>query len=633
MRGFEMTEKIMLVISIVLINTGILFGAGEAEARYDGSLNPVVTRAEIKNTSFSLDWKADPRAEEYLLDLKIATEVQRFFDINSGEKTAYGYTGAAFEFEKNEIIIPASNFTGAKTASFSYPLPASVSGSKLYFTYKLTARYSETFMPEDGTAEKTRKVYGYTDVPFPELPPAAAAKIIEDFTAENNRQTALKNFDNFIKQFSLVRTNWNSSTEKLILDAVQYGIDIDKKYHVLPLYTFDNTDEKLAQQRTLLMIAAGSGSLEVLKVLTEKGADLNIEDEFGLNALDYAANDNIRQYLLSKGAKRSKTFFANQMADIIKSQNPDLGKAKKLLEQGLDLNSMAVTESGERIQIVPLFTLAVFQNSAVFLPFFIDNGFRFDNKRIESLSYPVRRPEMHFAADQNLSEAVFKKLLAMGLDFSKPSYGKFDTGTGYYDALNANNKVIVDYIFNNNIQLSTPEENSLYYYHLLYTFNAPEARVLQLAKTAAFIKETQLYRRDYLYAAVENAYPELTAYILQNRDTKFKVRVGTKQENDWDRIHKPLYNKADRTFGRYAQITISPLTVSLLNKDFKTTQLLLDAGAYSSFIGRLSDFDANLNAYDAISDRDRKMFSYLKNFLLMIILKTRKGALMFSIRL
>jgi len=55
-----------------------------------------------------------------------------------------------------------------------------------------------------------------------------------------------------------------------------------------------------------MMIAASLGNLELVQLLVDNGADINIKDKAGQTAISYASrsgNDSVTSYLGSKGAK------------------------------------------------------------------------------------------------------------------------------------------------------------------------------------------------------------------------------------------------------------------------------------------------------------------------------------------
>lgn len=61
---------------------------------------------------------------------------------------------------------------------------------------------------------------------------------------------------------------------------------------------------KDANERTPIMNAALASSFENIRLLAERGADLNLKDRSGKTVLDYAQDESIKAYLVSKGAKK-----------------------------------------------------------------------------------------------------------------------------------------------------------------------------------------------------------------------------------------------------------------------------------------------------------------------------------------
>jgi serine/threonine-protein phosphatase 6 regulatory ankyrin repeat subunit B len=60
---------------------------------------------------------------------------------------------------------------------------------------------------------------------------------------------------------------------------------------------------KTSEGATALMISAANGHTEVVKLLLEKGADASLRNEKGKSAADVAANEEIRILLNNSGEK------------------------------------------------------------------------------------------------------------------------------------------------------------------------------------------------------------------------------------------------------------------------------------------------------------------------------------------
>jgi hypothetical protein len=67
-----------------------------------------------------------------------------------------------------------------------------------------------------------------------------------------------------------------------------------------------NINDSDYDRRTPLHLAAQAGHMEVVHYLVEQGADINAMDRWDATPLNDAANDEIKTYLLSKGAKKGK---------------------------------------------------------------------------------------------------------------------------------------------------------------------------------------------------------------------------------------------------------------------------------------------------------------------------------------
>jgi len=72
---------------------------------------------------------------------------------------------------------------------------------------------------------------------------------------------------------------------------VEKGLDVNAKAH---------------SGATALHNAALFNNVDMVKYLVEKGADVNAKNEFSVTPLDYASNEEIKSYLISKGAVSGK---------------------------------------------------------------------------------------------------------------------------------------------------------------------------------------------------------------------------------------------------------------------------------------------------------------------------------------
>ena len=84
---------------------------------------------------------------------------------------------------------------------------------------------------------------------------------------------------------------------------------------------------------TSLMIAARYGKTKIVKLLLERGADVNATNKDGENALAHARTEEIGKLLLDKGANVSGT------ALVTASIYGNMVMLKLLLERGVDVNA------------------------------------------------------------------------------------------------------------------------------------------------------------------------------------------------------------------------------------------------------------------------------------------------------
>ena len=92
------------------------------------------------------------------------------------------------------------------------------------------------------------------------------------------------------------------------------------------------------------MKAASFGNLQHIEALLEKGADVNIFDSSGCNALYYAAlkgNTEILQIILESGADVNKNHATRKLYSLIAAASGGHGECVRiLLEAGADVNNI-----------------------------------------------------------------------------------------------------------------------------------------------------------------------------------------------------------------------------------------------------------------------------------------------------
>ncbi len=108
--------------------------------------------------------------------------------------------------------------------------------------------------------------------------------------------------------------------EKILQMMIQFGADINIPRPGIPTgwtaldsaINFGNQDiiEMLlklgAKSERAIAIYARANNIDMVYLLLENGFDINIKDEDGKTVLDYEISDNMRQFLISHGAKSGK---------------------------------------------------------------------------------------------------------------------------------------------------------------------------------------------------------------------------------------------------------------------------------------------------------------------------------------
>ena len=107
--------------------------------------------------------------------------------------------------------------------------------------------------------------------------------------------------------------------------------DIDLKYY-----------NNITVKRNIFHYAALTGSLDRVKILLKKGADVNLADKCDITPLHYAAlsgNLELVQYLVEQGADVNATDNEKKNVLTYAAQSGNLELVKWLVKQGLDLNA------------------------------------------------------------------------------------------------------------------------------------------------------------------------------------------------------------------------------------------------------------------------------------------------------
>lgn len=142
---------------------------------------------------------------------------------------------------------------------------------------------------------------------------------ITDFMQSVALEKACENGDLIMSTFLLEKganPNLNSYNKTSLLCAIQSGsLEIVKlliksgvNVNKIGTYKPNNQNDDFfwkSEGRTPIMCASNNGNLQIVKLLIESGCDVNSKDNFGLTALHHASymnNSNIIEYLILSGA-------------------------------------------------------------------------------------------------------------------------------------------------------------------------------------------------------------------------------------------------------------------------------------------------------------------------------------------
>jgi ankyrin repeat protein len=143
--------------------------------------------------------------------------------------------------------------------------------------------------------------------------------------------------------------------------------------------------------QSILHRAACHGSLEIVKLLVEAGADLYTVGSYGYFAVDVAENEEIKKYLFSKGAMSKEDLERVEdscVDEAMKDENrlivmlnsaiyaEDVERVKSLIALGADVNAVWVHA---RSKEVPL-ELAIFFNEAEIVKILVEAGADFNKE-------------------------------------------------------------------------------------------------------------------------------------------------------------------------------------------------------------------------------------------------------------
>jgi ankyrin repeat protein len=171
-----------------------------------------------------------------------------------------------------------------------------------------------------------------------------------------------------------------------------------------------SADTADSRQITPLMYAAENGSLDAMKLLIARGANVNLQNAFGSTALMWSVADPKKvRLLLDHGADVNKAARSGRTALIIAAYtNPSAEVARMLIAKGANVNAM------DQRKVTPLYG-ATFGNDTATIKILLDAGAAVD----QADTFIGVTPLMNSAGNRNA--AAVKLLLAKGANVNAVS--------------------------------------------------------------------------------------------------------------------------------------------------------------------------------------------------------------------
>jgi len=231
-----------------------------------------------------------------------------------------------------------------------------------------------------------------------------------DFSIKVNSEEII----DYLMQLDFTKEEKETFLKNSIFKASIYH-NTKKIEYILNNYPYDTNTKNIHGDTLLHSLSRKEDTLNTIKLLVNKGIDIELKDEKGWTALDYALyemNKEIIHYLKEIGAKgdTSNTLTAILLLEAIEKKNVNYIQA--YLDNGGDINILINKKDSITLAEVLLHE-AIEENNVSYVQEYLDNGGDI-NIRIDK-DYSTKTPLLILSIENN-SDLISMLLIEKGVD-------------------------------------------------------------------------------------------------------------------------------------------------------------------------------------------------------------------------